>query len=160
MADRSSADQASPAKFQPRYPEGYWDDAAEYLRQSFVLHHNEDYLEFLVRQVWKLDGICRLGEFGCGSGRMGLQLMPLLAPGSSYTGIDQSAKLVATGRQVWASTPWPAEFHQGSIYETPFARPLIRRDPGSYSLDACAVSGESASGNDPGDHAQWPGDRL
>ena len=121
MADRSSADQASPAKFQPRYPEGYWDDAAEYLRQSFVLHHNEDYLEFLVRQVWKLDGICRLGEFGCGSGRMGLQLMPLLAPGSSYTGIDQSAKLVATGRQVWASTPWPAEFHQGSIYETPFA---------------------------------------
>jgi ubiquinone/menaquinone biosynthesis C-methylase UbiE len=121
MTSRSSDDEASPAEFQPRYPEGYWDDADEYLRQSYILHHNEDYLEFLVRRVWKLDQICRLGEFGCGFGRIGLQLMPLLAQGSTYTGIDQSAKLIAKGRQVWASTPWLAEFHEGSIYETPFS---------------------------------------
>ena len=121
MTNRSSDDKSSAAEFQPRYPEGYWDDADEYLRQSYILHHNEDYLEFLVRRVWKLDQICRLGEFGCGFGGIGLQLMPLLAQGSSYTGIDQSANLIAKGRQVWASTPWPAEFYEGSIYETPFS---------------------------------------
>jgi len=127
MTSSSSDDKASPAEFQPRYPEGYWDDADEYLRESYILHHNEDYLEFLVRKVWKLDQICRLCEFGCGFGGIGLQFMRLLAQGSTYTGIDQSAKLIAKGREVWASTPWPAEFHEGSIYETPFS---------DYSFDA------------------------
>lgn len=47
--------------------------------------------------------------------------MPLLAPGSSYTGIDQSAKLISQGRQLWEKTPWQVEFHEGSIFATPFA---------------------------------------
>jgi ubiquinone/menaquinone biosynthesis C-methylase UbiE len=51
---------------------------------------------------------------------MGLQLMPLLAQGSTYTGIDQSSELISMGRQAWVNTPWQAEFHEGSIYETPF----------------------------------------
>jgi ubiquinone/menaquinone biosynthesis C-methylase UbiE len=117
----SNRDQASPTEFQPRYPEGYWDDADEYLRLCFILNHNEDYLEFLIRSVWKLNQACRLVEFGCGFGRIGLQLMRLLTQGSTYTGIDQSSTLISKGRQVWADKPWPAEFHEGSIYETPFA---------------------------------------
>jgi ubiquinone/menaquinone biosynthesis C-methylase UbiE len=122
MKTRSSKKgQASPPELQPRYPEGYWDDKAEHLRQCFILNHNEDYLEFLVRGVWKLNQACRLVEFGCGYGRVGLELMRLLARGSTYTGIDQSSKLISKGRQVWADTPWLATFHEGSIYETPFA---------------------------------------
>jgi ubiquinone/menaquinone biosynthesis C-methylase UbiE len=115
----ANRDQASPAEFQPRYPEGYWDDGDEYLRLCFILNHNEDYLEFLVRSVWKLNQACRLVEFGCGFGRIGLQLMRLLPQSSTYTGIDQSAKLISKGRQIWADKPWPAEFHEGSIYDTP-----------------------------------------
>ena len=122
MTDNSSqSDQPSSAELQPRNPEGYWDNADEYLRQCYILQHNEDYLEFLVRHVWKLDQVCRLADFGCGSGKMGLQLMPLLAQGSTYTGIDQSSELISKGRQVWSTTPWQAEFHEGSIYATPFA---------------------------------------
>jgi len=117
----SNREQASPPEFQPRYPEGYWDEADEYLRQCYVLQHNKDYLEFLVTHVWKLDQVCRLAEFGCGSGKMGLQFMPLLTQGSTYTGIDQSSMLISKGRQIWADKPWPAEFHEGSIYETPFS---------------------------------------
>src|SRR4030042_2982625 len=117
----SKNDQASPAEFQSRYPEGYWDDKYEHLRKCFLLHHNEDYLEFLGASVWKLDQPCRLVEFGCGFGRVGLALMRLLAKGSTYTGIDQSAKLISKGRQVWADTPWQAEFHEGNIYETPLS---------------------------------------
>ncbi|OGN93554.1 MAG: hypothetical protein A2Z71_10635 [Chloroflexi bacterium RBG_13_50_21] len=49
-------------------------------------------------------------------------LLRFLPQGSTYTGIDQSAKLITKGRQVWADTPWMAEFHEGSIYETPFTR--------------------------------------
>ena len=116
----SNNDQASTAEFQPRYPKGYWDDKEEHLQKCFLLHHNEDYLEFLVRSVWKLDQTCRLAEVGCGFGRMGLALMRLLPEGSAYTGIDQSAKLITKGRMVWADMPWQAEFHEGSIYDTPF----------------------------------------
>ncbi len=113
--------QPSSTGFQPRYPKEYWDAGDEYLRQSLILQHNEDYLDFLVSRVWKLDQVCQLADFGCGSGKMGLQLMPLLAQGSTYTGIDQSSELVSKGRQHHATTPWKAEFHEGSIYETPFA---------------------------------------
>ncbi len=121
MTNRSSqSDQPSRTEFQPRYPEGYWDKTDEYLRQCYVLQHNEDYLEFLVTRVWKLDQVCQLAEFGCGSGKMGLQFMPLLVRGSTYTGIDQSSELISKGRQAWANMPWQAEFREGSIYETPF----------------------------------------
>jgi ubiquinone/menaquinone biosynthesis C-methylase UbiE len=116
----SDSDHEAPAELQQRYPPGYWDNADEYLRQCYILQHNEDYLEFLVTRVWKLDQICRLAEFGCGSGKMGLQIMPFLAKGSTYTGIDQSSKLIAKGQQAWANTPWKAKFHKGSIYKTPF----------------------------------------
>ena len=101
MSDRSSkSDQTSPAELQARYPEGYWDEADEFLRQCLVLQHNEDYLEFLVTRVWKLDQVCRLAEFGCGFGKMGFQLMPWLVQGSTYAGIDVSSELVSRGRQV------------------------------------------------------------
>ena len=56
----SNNDQASTAEFQPCYPKGYWDDKEEPLQQCFLLHHNEDYPEFLVRSVWKFDQSCRL----------------------------------------------------------------------------------------------------
>ncbi len=122
MTDKlSNSDREAPAERQQRYPEGYWDDGDEYLRQGYILQHNEDYLEFLVTRVWKLDQICRFAEFGCGSGKMGLQIMPFLTQGSTYTGIDQSSKLIARGKQAWENTPWKAEFHEGSIYKTPFA---------------------------------------
>jgi ubiquinone/menaquinone biosynthesis C-methylase UbiE len=116
----SPLDRPSPAKLQPRYPQGFWDEADEYLRQSVILQHNQDYLEFLVTRVWKLDQICKFAEFGCGSGKMGLQLMPLLPRGSTYTGIDLSSKLIARGRQAWANAPWQGEFLEGTIYATPF----------------------------------------
>ena len=73
-------------EYRARYPEGYWDEGEEYLRQCYLLQHNDDYLEFLVQRVWKLKDACRIVEFGCGAGKMGMKLLPLLPPGSSYTG--------------------------------------------------------------------------
>ncbi len=108
-------------EYQARYPEGYWDEAEEYLRQCYLLQHNDDYLEFLVQRVWKLENACRLVEFGCGAGKMGMILLPLLPPGSSYTGVDQSAELISQARRVWEKAPFQSEFHEGSIYQTPFS---------------------------------------
>jgi ubiquinone/menaquinone biosynthesis C-methylase UbiE len=120
MANQSTSLPPSQPPTEPRYPGDYWDNAAEYLRQTFILQHNEDYLEFLVQQVWKIEAASRLCEFGCGAGKMGLHLLPLLAPGSSYTGIDESASLITRAREVWTGAPWPHEFFEGSIYDTHF----------------------------------------
>lgn len=106
---------------EPRYPPGYWDAAADYLRQTIILQHNPDYLAFLVTRVWRLDRPSRLVEFGCGAGKLGQLLLPLLAPGSTYTGFDLSAQLLAQGRDTWAVAPWRGAFQRGNIHAAPFA---------------------------------------
>lgn len=106
--------------FQQRYAEGYWDAGDEYLHNCYLLQHNDDYLGFLVRQVWQLEQPCRLVEFGCGTGKMGLKLLPLLPQGSTYTGFDQSAALLVKALEVWKNYPWQPAFYQGCIYHAPF----------------------------------------
>jgi SAM-dependent methyltransferase len=108
----------SPARDQ--YPAGYWDDQFEYLRQARILQHNNDYLEFLVTRVWKLDRPCRVIDFGCGYGKFGTMLLPLLPGGSTYTGVDQSLELIAQARRMYAAMPYPSEFFEGSVYHVPF----------------------------------------
>lgn len=121
MTDNSpQGKQPSQPEYQQRYPDGFWDHGHEYLQQCAILQHNPDYLEFLVSRVWKLDQVCRLADFGCGYGKMGSTLMPLLVKGSTYTGIDQSPVLIAKARQLSADNPWQAEFYEGSIYKTSF----------------------------------------
>ena len=108
------------AKPEQRYPEDKWDSRAEYMAGLRILLHNDDYLEFLVTRVWKLDRPCRVVDFGCGAGRSGLMLMPLLPKGSTYTGIDKSAALLTEARRVFAGSPYEAEFFEGDVHEVPF----------------------------------------
>ncbi|HET6455994.1 MAG TPA: class I SAM-dependent methyltransferase [Armatimonadota bacterium] len=104
-----------------RYPDDYWDGKAGSLESSRILFHNDDYLEFLVTRVWRIVQPSRVIDFGCGYGRFGQMLMPLLPEGSTYTGFDQSADLIEKGRQVFAGSPYQAEFSVGSVHEAPFA---------------------------------------
>lgn len=49
---------------------------------------NDDYLEFLVKNVWKVKSSVDLIEFRCCEGYLGQQLLDILPKGSTYTGID------------------------------------------------------------------------
>ncbi len=105
-----------------RYADDYWDQSmGDYMSTVAILLHNTDYLEFLVTRVWKLDKPCRVVDFGCGAGRSGRMLMPLLPEGSTYTGIDQSAELLEEARRVFAGSPYEADFMQGDVHRVPFA---------------------------------------
>jgi SAM-dependent methyltransferase len=110
----------SDSELKQRYHDGKWDGEASYLAGARVLLHNSDYLEFLVSRVWKLDRPCRLVDFGCGSGRFGQMLMPLLPEGSTYTGFDQSSPLLEEGRRLFAGTRYCAEFTEGTVHDAPF----------------------------------------
>lgn len=99
-----------------------WDEAYQTLSNSRWLYHNTDYWEFLVRKVWKIDARpVRLVDFGCGFGRTGLILLPLLAPGSTYTGFDTAGALLQKGREVFAGTSYPAAFVRADLHDAPFA---------------------------------------
>jgi SAM-dependent methyltransferase len=101
-----------------RYPDGYWNDKGGTLESSRILFHNDDYLEFLVTKVWRIDKPSRVVDFGCGYGRFGQMLLPYFPKGSTYTGFDQSPDLIARAREIFGDK---AEFHIAGVNEAPFA---------------------------------------
>lgn len=107
-------------KLEKRYPDNKWDSLADYLAGTHVLY-NDDYLDFLVSRVWRIDKPCRIVDFGCGTGQFGLRLMPLLPEGSTYTGFDQSSVLIDEARRIYDGSPYDAEFSVGSVHSAPFS---------------------------------------
>ncbi len=97
-----------------------WDNAIDYLSRSRFVGHNDDYLEFLVRTVWKLNKPRRIVDFGCGLGFMGMKLLPLLPEGSTYTGIDTSATLLEEAERIFSKLPGESRFIKSEVYDTPF----------------------------------------
>lgn len=95
-----------------------WDDKAEYLLKTRKAMFNDDYLAFLVERVWKLDRPVSMIDFGCGLGFLGMKLLPLLPEGSSYTGVDSSAKLLEEARGLFADSPYQVNFICADILET------------------------------------------
>ena len=108
---------ATDSNTEQRYPDDYWDGKAGSLESSRILFHNDDYLEFLVTRVWRIDKPSRVVDFGCGYGRFGQMLMPFFPAGSTYTGFDQSPDLVARARELLGDR---AEFFVASVHQAPF----------------------------------------
>jgi SAM-dependent methyltransferase len=98
-----------------------WDDKADLLSAWRSMDHNEDYWRFLVREVWRLDRApIRMLDIGCGYGWAGLFLLPMLAPGSHYTGLDRSQPLLDRGKEIFAASGRAATFVRGEATEAPF----------------------------------------
>lgn len=100
----------------------YWDSRIDYLRRSRDLYYNDDYIEFLVEKVWRVDTPVRMVDFGCGYGYLGLKLLPLLPEGSTYTGIDLGEKLLEEARSLFEPLPYETEFIRADIQEVRLER--------------------------------------
>ncbi len=94
----------------------FWAARAQELCRSRRYLWNDDYLGFLVKQVWKLTQPVRVLDCGCGFGAMGLALLPHLPAGSTYTGVDHAAPLLEQGRALFAQQGLAAEFIQADLY--------------------------------------------
>ncbi|WNQ11061.1 class I SAM-dependent methyltransferase [Paenibacillus aurantius] len=97
-----------------------WNAKGDYLSATRGLYYNDDYLEFLIRQVWKADGPVNVIDFGCGYGYLGTKLLPLLPSGSSYTGVDTADKLLDRGRELFREAPYRTTFLHADVQERSF----------------------------------------
>lgn len=75
----------------------YWDSRLSYLQRTRNEFWNVDYLQFLVEKVWRIHQPVNILDCGCGCGTLGQLLLPILPPGSSYTGVDFSDELIQAG---------------------------------------------------------------
>lgn len=107
-----------------------WNLQGDYLMQTRGLYLNDDYLAFLVHQVWQIDAPANLVDFGCGFGYMGLKLLPLLPAGSSYTGLDLAESLLAKARDMFDRSPYRTRFIQADVTQ-------VELEAGHYDLAVC-----------------------
>jgi SAM-dependent methyltransferase len=102
--------------------EYYWDSKIEYLSQTRGLYYNDDYIEFLVKSVWKIEAPVHIIDFGCGYGYLGSKLLPLLPKGTKYTGIDAGKELINRAREIYKDLQYQTEFILGDIQDINFDR--------------------------------------
>ena len=76
---------------------------------------NDDYLEFLVRNVWKVELPVDVIDFRCCEGYLGQQLLEILPKGSSYTGIDNEY-FTDKAKLKFANTEYLSNFVISDIY--------------------------------------------
>lgn len=90
--------------------EYYWDTKLDYLKRTRDLYYNDDYIEFLIKYVWKLSKPVHLIDIGCGYGYLGLKFLPHLPMGSKYTGIDKGKHLISKAKELFHNKPYETEF--------------------------------------------------
>lgn len=95
----------------------YWKDQKEILKNSRNIMWNEDYMDFLIKKVWKIYSPITVLDCGCGYGALGILLMPLLPPGSQYVGIDFSPDMIKMARKHWMCQNMNGKFYVADILE-------------------------------------------
>ncbi|SEU07561.1 DNA (cytosine-5-)-methyltransferase [Lacrimispora sphenoides] len=66
----------------------HWNGKTNELYKNRKYFWNDDYLSFLVTNVWHVDIPVDVIELRCGEGCLGMQLLDHLPAGSTYTGVD------------------------------------------------------------------------
>jgi transcriptional regulator with XRE-family HTH domain len=65
-----------------------WNGKTDKLYKNRKYFWNDDYLRFLIENVWNINSPVDIIEFRCGEGYLGMKLLDLLPQGSTYTGVD------------------------------------------------------------------------
>ena len=94
-----------------------WNTKMDYLKNTRNHFWNDDYFEFLVKHVWKLNKPINIIDFGCGYGFLGIKLLSLLPGGSTYTGVDIGDKLLESATNLFSNSPYKTQFIKADLTE-------------------------------------------
>lgn len=76
---------------------------------------NDDYLKFLVENVWNIKTPIDIIEFRCGDGYFGIKLLEVLPKGSTYTGVDNEY-FTNKAKENFSGTEFNSSFIISDIY--------------------------------------------
>lgn len=88
----------------------YWSKRLSYLKSSRIFMWNENYFQFLIHYVWKIDRPIEVLDCGCGYGALGLLMLPLLPQGSKYTGVDFTKDMIDEAKSIFEGTKFDVTF--------------------------------------------------
>lgn len=77
---------------------------------------NEEYLLYLVKEVWKIIKPIDVLEMRCGNGDLGKLIMPLFPSGSTYTGVDNKY-FIENARKNMQHEKYEISFVESDIYD-------------------------------------------
>lgn len=95
----------------------FWNQKLEYLLRTRKGYWNDDYAQFLISQVWKINKPISVLDCGCGYGFLGLLLLPYLPEGSTYTGIDFAEDLIKKGKTLFERQKIEADFVCKNVFD-------------------------------------------
>lgn len=95
----------------------YWEKRLDYLKRTRKIMWNEDYVSFLVNNVWKIREPVTVLDCGCGYGMLGMLLMPLLPAGSRYVGVDFTKTMIEAAEQCFGEMGIQAQFVLSNVME-------------------------------------------
>lgn len=92
-----------------------WRNRGNIIKNDRMIFWNEDYLNFLIKEVWKITKPIDIIEFCCCDGDLGARLLNILPEGSTYTGVD-SEYLVHLAEENFTKKGLQGEFIASDIY--------------------------------------------
>jgi ubiquinone/menaquinone biosynthesis C-methylase UbiE len=92
-----------------------WGSEKAYLHSTRQYLWNNDYFEFLVKCVWKIDKPVKIIDLGCGYGYLARILLPLVQEGSTYKGIDISEELIVEAKEIFENNKTEVCFEVADI---------------------------------------------
>lgn len=95
----------------------YWNENRELIKVWKELYWNDDYFKFFVKDVLKFTTPINMIDFGCGYGYLGTKFMPLLAEGSSYTGIELDQGQIEEAEEIYSKTSFTYNFIKENVYD-------------------------------------------
>ncbi|TCL53811.1 helix-turn-helix protein [Kineothrix alysoides] len=119
----------------------YWSKRLSYLKNTRRNMWNEDYFEFLINYVWKIEKPIEILDCGCGYGALGLLLLPMLPKGSRYTGIDFARSMIDEAKSIFAGTEFDVtfieedilNFHTDKRYDVVISQAVLRHVNDGFS---------------------------
>lgn len=92
-----------------------WNEKTDKLYQNRKYFWNDDYLKFIIENVWSIKSPINVIDFRCGDGYLGSKLLEMLPEGSTYTGIDNEY-FTNKARETFKATKFTAQFINDDVY--------------------------------------------